>query len=109
VNKHKLLDSLHYRVRIWPIAARKIPGGAWLPPINDEWIVTTTDPRGIITISNPRTGHFAILGADRIHHFEHEPHRDWDGLRHGLFELRTQLVLSGNNVFYLPRQYQRLH
>jgi hypothetical protein len=45
-----------------------------------------------------------LLGADRIHHFEHEPHRDWDGLKHGLYELRTQLVLSGNCVFYRPRQ-----
>jgi hypothetical protein len=53
VNKQRLLNSAYYRVRIWPIAARKIRGGAWLPPINDEWIVTTTDPRDIISISNP--------------------------------------------------------
>lgn len=109
MNKHKLRDSLYYRVRIWPTAWRVTPAGVWLPIIDDDWIVSATDPRGIVTISNPRTGHFAILGADRVHHFEYEPHRDGDGLKHGLFELHTQLVLSGNNVFYLPRSRGRLH
>ena len=109
MNKQKLQDSLYCRVRIWPIAGRKIPGGAWLPRIDDDWLVSEVDHRGIVTISNPRTGHIAKLGSDRIHHFEHEPHRDGNGLKHGLFVLNTQLVLSGCNVHYLPRLRGRLH
>jgi hypothetical protein len=46
---------------------------------------------------------------DRIHHFDYEPHGDWDDLKHGLFERRTQRVLSGRNVFYLRLPRQRLH
>jgi len=104
VNKQKLINSLHYRVRLWPVAWRKVPGGPWLPPLDDDWIVMAVSAQGVVQIDNPRTGHFVLLGADRIHHFEHEPHRDWDGLKHGLYELRTQLVLSGNCVFYRPCQ-----
>lgn len=96
-------------MRIWPTALRMTPPGTWLPIIDDDWIVTATDPRGIARISNPRTGHFAVLGANRIHHLDYEPHRDWDGLNHGFFELCAQLVQSGCNVFYLPPPYQRLH
>ena len=108
MNKQKLANSLHYRVRLWPVAWRKVPGGPWLPPIDDDWIVSNISTQGVVKITNPRTGHFALLGADRIHHFDHEPHRDWDGLKHGLFQLHTQLVLSGWNVFYLPapRRFQ---
>lgn len=109
MNKHKLLNCLYYRVRLWPIAHRKVPNGPWLPRIDDDWLVRSVDPRGIVEISNNRTGHFAILGHDRIHHFELEPHRDWDGLKHGQFILNTQLVLSGCNVFYFPRAHRAAH
>ncbi len=109
MNKQKLLDSLYYRVRLWPIPWRMTPAGQWLPPIDHDWLVSKVEPNGIVEVSSNRTGHFAILGPDRIHHFEHEPHRDWDGLKHGLFVLHTQLVISGYNVFYLPQQRLRAH
>lgn len=110
MNKQKLADCLHYRIRLWPIAGRKVPGGPWLPPIDDDWLVQSVDAqRGIVRLFNPRTWHIVTLGPDRIHHFEHEPHRDWDGLKHGMFILHTQLVLSGNNVHYLPRPHRRIH
>jgi hypothetical protein len=110
VNKHKLLECLHYRVRLWPVAERRAPDGRWLPPIDDDWHVDAVDPRGIVRLTNTRcTGLFVILGHDRIHHFEYEPHRDWDGLKHGMLILETQLVLSRNNVDYLPRPRGRIH
>ena len=84
------------------------PQGEWLPPLDYEWIVDQIDPRGIVRVSNTSTGHFAILGPDRIHHFEFEPDRDWNGLKHGLFMLHTQLVLSGCDVFYLPQPARRV-
>jgi hypothetical protein len=57
---------------------------------------------------DPAMGVGHTFTADRIHHFDHEPHRDWDGLKHGVFQVHTQLVLSGWNVFYLPapRRFQ---
>ena len=110
MNKQKLAHSLHYRVRLWPVAWRKVPGGPWLPPIDDDWVVMDVrEQGGVVRLDNPRTGHFVLLGHDRIHHFDHEPQRDWDGLKHGMFVLRTQLVLSGNNVFYLPREGNPSH
>lgn len=108
MNKQKLLESLHYRMRLWPTPWRMTPYGQWLPPLDYVWMVTEVDPRGIVRVSNTSTGHFAIFGADRIHHFEHEPHLEWDGLKHGLLVLHTQLVLSGRNVFYLPRPAPRV-
>lgn len=103
MNKAKLADSLYYRVRLWPVAWRMTTDGEWLPPINDDWIIRAVDQaQGIVQAQNVRTDHVALLGTDRIHHFDREPHRDWDGLKHGLLELRTQLVLSGCNIHYLP-------
>jgi hypothetical protein len=103
MNKQKLLESLHYRVRLWPTPWRVTPYGQWLSPLDYEWRVAEVDPRGIVQVSNTSTHHVAILGPDRIHHFEFEPDRNWNGSTHGLFVLHTQLVLSGRNVFYLPR------
>jgi hypothetical protein len=102
MNKQKLRDSLHYRVRLSPVARCKIPGGPWLPAVDRDWLVQSVDPTGIVHLSNPSSGHVAILGHDRIHHFEYEPHRDGDGLKHGMFVLRTQLVIHGNEIHYLP-------
>lgn len=109
MNKQKLRESLYYHVRLWPISARKVPHGPWLPQIDDDWFVRSVDTRGIVEIGNPRTGHIAILGSDRIHHFEHEPHRDIGGSKYGLYVLQSQLVLCGNNVFYLPHQQLHAH
>jgi hypothetical protein len=102
MNKHKLRDSLHYRVRLTPVARCKIPNGPWLPAVDRDWLVQSVDPAGIVHLSNTSSGHVAILGHDRIHHFEYEPDRDWDGLKHGMYILRTQLVIHGNEIHYLP-------
>jgi hypothetical protein len=62
---------------------------------------------GIVQAQNVRTHHVTTLGVDRIHHFDYEPHSDWDGLMHGMLELRTQLVLSGCNIDYRPLPHFR--
>jgi hypothetical protein len=102
MNKQKLRDSLYYHVRLFPVARCKIPGGPWLPKIDRDWFVQRVDPAGIVHLSNTGSGHVAILGHDRIHHFEYEPQRDGDGNRHGMYILRTQLVIHGNEIHYLP-------
>ncbi len=109
MNKQKVSQSLNYRVRLWPIAARKIPNGPWQPRIDDDWRVSEVSARGVVRLNNLRTGHFVLLGSDRIHHFEDEPQREGDGFKHGMFVLHTQLVLSGCNVFYFPLQRSRAH
>jgi hypothetical protein len=102
MNKQKLRDSLYFHVRLSPVARCKIPGGPWLPKVDRDWFVQSVDPAGIVHLSNTSSGHVAILGSDRIHHFEYEPDRDWNGNKHGMYVLRTQLVISGNEIHYLP-------
>ena len=102
MNKQKLRDSLHYRVRLSPVARGKIPNGPWLPIVDRDWLVQSVDPAGIVHFSNTSSGHVAVLGHDRIHHFEYEPDRDWDGNKHGMYILHTQLVIHGNEIRYLP-------
>lgn len=102
MNKAKLATARYYRMRLFPVAGRMTTDGVWLPPIDDDWILNGVDDAGVAHLQNIRTHHLAQLGADRIHHFDREPHRNWDGLKHGLIELRVQLVLSGCNIHYLP-------
>jgi hypothetical protein len=102
MNKAKLADARYYRMRLFPVAWRMTTDGVWLPPIDDDWILNDVDGASVAYLQNIRTHHVAQLGTDRIHHFDREPHRDWDGLKHGLLEVRAQLVLSGCNIHYLP-------
>src|SRR6266581_3523916 len=104
MNKAKLASALYYRMRFFPIAWRATIDGVWLPPIDDDWILQRVTQDGVAEFQNVRTHHVAQLGTDRIHHFDREPYRDWDGLKHGVLELRTQLTLSGCNIHYLPRR-----
>lgn len=102
MNRQKLAENLYCRLRLWPVPWRRRTDGVWLPPIDYNWIMMKVDASGIVELSNISTGHAAKLGTDRIHHFDHEPHRDWDGLKHGLLELRVQLVLQGPDIHYVP-------
>ena len=81
--------------------------GVWFPSIDDDWILQGVDDAGVARLRNIRTDHVATLGTDRIHHFDHEPHRDWNGLKHGLIELRVRLVLQGPNIHYVPLPHFR--
>lgn len=93
MNKQKLAASVSYHVRLDPLPWRRTITRVWLPPIDDDWLVEEVSAQGIVRLGNLRTGHFATFGPDRIHHFELEPHRDWNGCKHGLFVLNVQLVL----------------
>ena len=106
MNKSKLEQCLWQRVRLRPMAQRRMTDGTWLPPIDDEWIVTEVNAKGV-RISNPRTGHAPLLGFDHIHHYNTDPARDWDGLTHGQLELNRQLTLSGCNVSNDPVRVRR--
>jgi hypothetical protein len=64
------------------------PESQRLRPIDYDWLVTEVDPHGIVRVNFSPTGHFIILAPDLINHFEYQPHRDWNGLKHGLFVLQ---------------------
>ena len=70
-------------------------------------LTPSTTNEGVARLQNIRTHHVATLGTDRIHHFDHEPHRDWNGLKHGLLELRVRLVLQGPDIQYVPLPHFR--
>ena len=44
----------------------------------------------------------AKLGLDHIHHYDSDPQRDWNGLKHGFLILRVQVFLSGSNLYLEP-------
>lgn len=69
MNKAKLAQNLYGRVRLRPIAWRRMTDGTWLPPIDDDWILNDLDDAGVVYLQNIRTHHVAQLGTDRIHHF----------------------------------------
>ena len=106
MNKTKLEQCLGQRVRLRPIPLRRTTDGTWLPPIDDDWIVTEVSPNGV-RLSNIRTDHAPILGFDHVHHYSTDPARDWDGLKHGVLDLNAQLTLSGCNVFNEPMRQHR--
>jgi hypothetical protein len=102
MNKAKLAENRYGRVRLWPLAQRRMTDGTRLPPIDDDWMIEEVSADGVVRLKNLRTDHVAQLGTDRIHHFDREPHRDWDGFKHGRLEVRVRLVLSGCHIHYLP-------
>jgi hypothetical protein len=51
----------------------------------------------------------AKLGLDHIHHYDSDSQRDWDGLKHGFLILRTQILLSGTNLYLEPLLNFRPH
>jgi len=106
VNKAKFAENLYGRVRLRPIAWRRMTDGTWLPPIDDDWIVTEVTP-GALRIHNTRTDHAPLVGLDHLHHYVSDPARDWDGLKHGFLDLNVQLTLSGCNVFTEPLRRHR--
>jgi hypothetical protein len=106
MNKTKLAQSLWHRVRLRPIAWRRMTDGTWLPPIDDEWIVDEVGSN-VLRIRDTRTDHAPVLGFDHVHHYVSDPARDWNGLRHGFLDLNVQLTLSGCNVFTEPLRPHR--
>jgi hypothetical protein len=96
MNKAQLQNSVHFRVRLRPIA-RRFSAERELKAIDDDWIVSDVATYGPgVGIQNIRTNHVLRLGFDQIHHFSEDVARDRaDGVRHGFFELRGQVRLSG--------------
>lgn len=95
VNKKKLQECLYFRMQLRPIPQRCTGIEGQLEEVDDDWIVASVNPNGVIELDNIRTGHRAKLAPDQIHHFETDPMRDWDGLKHGIFWLHAQIQICG--------------
>jgi hypothetical protein len=86
---------------------RRMTDGTWLPQIDDDWILTEVNERGL-RIQNIRTHHVRLVAFDHVHHYMSDPARDWDSLKHGFLDLNVQLTLSGCNVFTEPQRRRRV-
>ena len=102
MNKTRLQRSIQFRIKLRPVA-RRFLGERELKSIDDDWIVTNvgSEAKGV-EIRNTRTDHVIRLAYDRIHHFSEDVARNWNGLSHGFFELRSQVVLSGSRAELQP-------
>jgi len=102
MNKAKLTACLQHRVRLRP-PARRFRGTTELRIVDDDWIVQDVEERKGLRIRNIRTDHVAVLGFDDIRRYTADPRREYDGLRHGMLELRVQLFLRGPDLVIEPR------
>lgn len=97
MNKLQMQKCLNFRVRLRPIA-RRFRGEFELKAMDDDWLVTNIGERTAgIDISNIRTGHVVKLTYDQVHHYSDDLAPSRDGLRHGIFELRVQVLLLGRD------------
>ncbi|MBI4188931.1 MAG: hypothetical protein HY525_00145 [Betaproteobacteria bacterium] len=71
--------------------------------MDDDWIVQDVEDSKGVRIRNIRTDHVVLLEFDHIQHYTADPRREYDGLRHGFFELRVQLFLRGPELVIEPR------
>jgi hypothetical protein len=101
MNLDRIKKSVGHRVHLVPAACRLDEYGRELAPIDDAWTIEDVTDAGV-RIANPRTGHFALLGHDHIHHFTSDPVASQNGVPHGFFMLNVQLFLQGASVRVTP-------
>jgi len=101
MNLDRLKKSVGHRVNLRPAACGLDEYGRELAPADDFWTIEDVTDAGV-RITNPRTGHFTILGKDHIHHFMSNPMFSKDGAPHGFFVLNVQLFVQGTSVRVVP-------
>ena len=84
------------KVRLRPVANKKIPECELLPLSDDEWLVTSADDK-VVELRNTRTDHILVLGVDNIHSFRTP----------NFLILRCQITLQGDNVNIEPLRYEK--
>jgi hypothetical protein len=101
MNLDRIKKSVGHRVQLVPAACRLDQYGRELLPDDGVWMVEKVTEAGV-HITNPRTGHFTLLGHDHIHHFTSDPMASQNGVSHGFFMLNVQLFLQGTSVRVTP-------
>ncbi len=66
---------------------------------DDWWLIQSVEDDGV-TIADPRTGHFRLLGYDHIQKFTSDGVRD--GAKRGFLTLHVQLFVQGNDIPIVP-------
>jgi len=98
----KLAKCFHHRVRLRP-PARRFRGVTELRIMDDDWLVQEVEDKLGVRIRNIRTDHVALLGFDQIRAYTPDPKREYDGLRHGFFDLKVQVFLRGPELVIEPQ------
>jgi hypothetical protein len=101
MNRDRLKKFIGGRVQLVPVAHRIDQNGRLLEPIDDDWLLESVTDQGA-RISNPRTGHFTILGFDHIYEFTSNPDRSRGEARYGFLTLKIQISLKGNELTIRP-------
>ena len=96
MNRKMLAKTLHFRMRLRPIAERFDALGRKLPQEDDDWIVDGVRDDGLQLV-NVRTGHCPTVPYDHIKEFRSDLSRR-DGLQHGFLMLLSQMRLQGDRA-----------
>jgi len=93
--------NVHAHVLLQPQAYRLDQNGFVVKPAVDDdwWLIQSVTDDGV-TISDPRTGHFRLLGYDHIQKFTSDGIKN--GARRGFVTLLVQLYVQGIDVRILP-------
>lgn len=101
MNKEMLRKSVGHHVLLVPPAYRLDRRGFVLAPVTDDdwWLVESVSDDGV-TIKDPRTGHFRLLGFDHIKDYTTDGVKA--GAKRGQLLLKVQVTVQGNDVRITP-------
>jgi hypothetical protein len=102
MNRNMMKKNVHSHVLLQPPACRLDHNGFEVKAVEDDWwLVQVVTDEGV-TISDPRSGHFRLLGYDHIQKFTSDGMKQ--GAKRGFLTLHVQLYVQGNDVRVLPTQ-----
>ena len=105
MNKDKLKKNLYAHVKLRPVA-RRFNNSVELVQIDDDWIIEEVSDVGV-KITNISTGHTTRLGYDHIHHYDSNPDKEFDGLKHGFLSLNVQIFFDESKLWIEPISVRR--
>jgi hypothetical protein len=100
MNRNMMKKNVHSRVLLQPPAYRLDHHGFEVKAVEDEWWIVQEITDEGVTISDPRSGHFRLLGYDHIQKFTSDGMKQ--GAKRGFLTLLVQLYIQGNDVRVLP-------
>ena len=100
MNRKMLAKTLHFRMRLRPVAERFDAMGRKLPQEDDDWIVDGVHDDGLRLV-NVRTGHCPMIPYDHIKEFRSDLSVR-DGVQHGFLMLLSQMRLQGDRATLEP-------
>jgi hypothetical protein len=100
MNKDMMKKNVHSHVLLQPPAYRLDHNGFEVNAVVDDWWLVQEVADAGVTISDPRSGHFRLLGYDHIQKFTSDGMKQ--GAKRGFLTLLVQLYVQGNDVRVLP-------